>query len=293
MTGFANKTISVSTPQGEKTHISLSLKSLNYRFFESTFKIPHQLSSLEIGLIRLCKEAFVRGHIYLTIHISNTNVFRGNIEPALPIIQSYIDAINTIKKIHNISQEITLDTMLRLPNIFNTEEAGIDKQIETTIVETIKELIHTVIITRLAEGEHLKRDLEQRIATMREEIYAIATASHELITTQKDKIAALSQTMCEDEQSLNTMKQEAFYAMLDKMDLNEEIVRFKSHLEVINEELHSNVLEKGKRLDFRLQELGREINTITAKCGNAPISLRAINIKVEVEKAREQIQNIV
>jgi len=81
--------------------------------------------------------------------------------------------------------------------------------------------------------------------------------------------------------------------MLDKIDIHEEIVRFKSHLATIDEQLSAPEAEKGKRLDFTFQELGREINTISAKCSDAAIGKRAINVKVEIEKAREQVQNIV
>ena len=81
--------------------------------------------------------------------------------------------------------------------------------------------------------------------------------------------------------------------MLDKMDIHEEIIRFKSHVNDMHEQLLSKTPEQGKRLDFTLQELGREINTIAAKCSDATISKRAINAKVEIEKAREQVQNII
>ena len=89
------------------------------------------------------------------------------------------------------------------------------------------------------------------------------------------------------------LQRRAVYTALDKMDINEEIVRFKTHLKSLRSTLASDAAEKGKRIDFTLQELGREINTIAAKCSDASISTRAINIKVDLEKAREQAQNIV
>jgi len=89
------------------------------------------------------------------------------------------------------------------------------------------------------------------------------------------------------------MRKNALFALLDKMDIHEEIVRFKSHLKSLHHQLDSAEIEKGKRLDFTLQELGREINTIAAKCSDATIGALAINVKVELEKAREQTQNIV
>jgi uncharacterized protein (TIGR00255 family) len=96
-----------------------------------------------------------------------------------------------------------------------------------------------------------------------------------------------------DSNSLADMRKNALFALLDKMDIHEEIIRFKSHTENIKKQIAGQSIEKGKKLDFTLQELGREINTITAKCSDALIGAHAIDIKVEIEKAREQIQNIV
>ncbi len=293
MTGFANKTITVTSPSGDKTHISVSLKSLNYRFFETTFKLPHPLSYLETRLIELCKKKLIRGHIYMTVYISNPNLFRGAIEPTFNTISNYMKAITTIKSRFDISQDITLDHILRLPDIFTVEETTTDENIEKRILDTINELIDTVIAVRTAEGVHLQQDLRKRLAIMETEINAIEAGTQSLMVMQKDKISKISQTLETDPTNLAKMQQDALYAMLDKMDIHEEIVRFKSHLATIHEQLDGPVPEKGKRLDFTFQELGREINTISAKCCDATIGKHAINIKVEIEKAREQVQNIV
>jgi len=293
MTGFANKIITLTGPSGDKTHISISLKSLNYRFFETTFKIPHPLSYLETRLIELCKKKLTRGHIYLTIYISNPNLFRGAIEPTFNTITNYITAINTIKSRFGISQDVTLDNILRLPDIFTVEETTTDSSIETRIIDTINELLDAVIRARSTEGAQLEQDLRKRIAIMQTEIDAIETSTHSLVVAQKEKISRISQAIDADPTSMAKMQQETLYTMLDKIDIHEEIVRFKSHLNDLGEQLRTAEAEKGKRLDFTLQELGREINTISAKCSDAAIGKRAINVKVEIEKAREQVQNIV
>jgi uncharacterized protein (TIGR00255 family) len=294
MTGFANKIITLTSSTGDKTHVSISLKSLNYRFFETTFKLPHPLSYLETRLIELCKKRLARGHIYLTVYISNPNLFRGTIEPTFNTITNYLDAINTIKSRFNISQEVSLDHILRLPDIFAVEETTTDTAIETRILDTINELLDAVVQARVSEGAHLEQDLRKRLDVMQTEIEAIDAGTQSLVTAQKDKISRISQTLDADPTSIAKMQQEALYAMLDKIDIHEEIVRFKSHLEdIVTKQLSASEPEKGKRLDFTLQELGREINTISAKCSDAAIGKRAINVKVEIEKAREQVQNIV
>lgn len=293
MTGFASKTLALTNVTGEKTNLSISLKTLNYRFFETTFKLPYLLSSLETKLIKICKQKLIRGHVYLTVHLSNPNLFRNSVQPALTIIQGYVDAINQIKESQSIVQAISLDHILQLPNVFVVEESELDQKIEQQILAAIDELIEAVIIARKLEGESLLHDLYARIDAMTQEINAIETAYQSLMTVHKEKINRVMQEMTNGEIVPATMRQEALYAMLDKMDIHEEIIRFKSHVSDMREQLASKTPELGKRLDFTLQELGREINTIAAKCSDALISKRAINAKVEIEKAREQVQNII
>lgn len=293
MTGFASKTFTITGPSGDKTHISINIKSLNYRFFETTFKLPYPVSYLETRLIELCKKELTRGHVYLTMYISNPNLFRGSVEPAFHTIEHYIHAINTIKTRFNITQNIELDHLLRLPDIFAVEEVASDITVENRIIDVIRELLNTLIQGRINEGAHLEADLRARIKVMQHEVENIESAARTLITTHKEKITRIAQEQGIDISSFAQSQQESLYALLDKMDIHEEIIRFKSHLAHMLEQLDSSETEKGKRLDFTLQELGREINTITAKCSDAAISKRAINIKVEIEKAREQVQNIV
>jgi uncharacterized protein (TIGR00255 family) len=128
---------------------------------------------------------------------------------------------------------------------------------------------------------------------MTQDIAAIEKDSAVLMAAQKDKVTKTIQEVTGETTSLIDLQKHAAYALLDKMDINEEIVRFKSHLKNLSAQLNSQDIEKGKRLDFTLQEMAREINTIAAKCSHATISALAINIKVELEKAREQTQNIV
>ncbi len=128
---------------------------------------------------------------------------------------------------------------------------------------------------------------------MKKEITAIEKRFKEQVIEHKEKLNTLMQELHADESELATARKTALYMALEKIDIHEEIVRFFSHLENLTLLLNSDDIEKGKRSDFTLQELAREINTITAKCSDARISQLAINIKVDIEKAREQVQNIV
>lgn len=293
MTGFAAKTITITKDKDQKAHISLQLKALNSRYFEVSAKLPHTLSHLETEFIKLFKKALHRGHIHFSVHLDNPSIFKGAVQPAIDTAHDYLAAINRIKKECKLSDPITIEMIVRLPNIFHIEEQGLDKQTISTITKATEDLITDVMHERAKEGKQLKKDLEKRISFMEKEIAAIEKRFQEQVIEQKEKLTQLMKDLEGDESELATTRKNALYAVLDKIDIHEEIVRFASHLENIASLLESDDIEKGKRGDFILQELAREINTITAKCSDARISQLAINIKVDIEKAREQVQNIV
>jgi uncharacterized protein (TIGR00255 family) len=293
MTGFASKTFVLTTPSGERSSISINLKSLNSRFFEASVKLPLGLSHLETTLIKQFKETLRRGHVYFTAHLSNPNVFEGSITPAMSIIDGYITAMKNIKTKYALSDEIKLDNILRLPNIFSKEEQPLDEASTNLILSTVTELIEKVIADRATEGNTLALDLDKRIAIMQQEMKIIAERAHVFVEEWKKKVHATLQDIGADDNLIVNAQKSGLYSMLDKIDIHEEITRLNSHLDHLIKNLTSQDAEKGKRLDFTLQELGREINTIAAKCSDSTISTHAINVKVEIEKIREQIQNIV
>lgn len=293
MTGFASKTITITKGKDQKAHIALHLKTLNSRYFEVNTKLTHLLFNLETELIKRFKRSLYRGYVHFVVHLDNPSIFKGAIEPTIETAKDYVSAITRIKKECKIKDPVTLDMIVRLPNIFNVEEKGLDKQSVAAIMKTVGQLIDTVIQERKKEGAYLKKDLEKRIQFMTTEMSAIEKRSREHITEQKEKLNTLLQQLEGDTSDAAETRKNALYTFLDKIDIHEEIVRFQSHLKNIDHLLDSASVEKGKRLDFTLQELVREINTITAKCADAEITRIAIDIKVEIEKAREQAQNIV
>ena len=293
MTGFASKTFVLTTPSGERSSISINLKSLNSRFFEASVKLPLGLSHLETTLIKQFKQTLRRGHIYFTAYLSNPNVFEGSIAPAMTIINSYIHAMDQIKRQYNLTDEIKLDNILRLPNIFSKDEQQLDPQSTEQILNAVTELINGVIEDRGIEGDKLIIDIHNRIAIIQQEMVTITQRAHAFVEEWKKKVHATLQEIGADDNLIANAQKSGLYSMLDKIDIHEEITRLTSHLDQLITNINSQEPEKGKRLDFTLQELGREINTIAAKCSDSTISTHAINVKVEIEKIREQIQNIV
>ncbi len=293
MTGFSSQSLTLTMDENTKVNLIINIKSLNSRYFETTCKLPYALSNTETEIIKVLKKKLIRGHIYLSIYLGAQELLKGSVEPSIITIKGYLKAVDEIKKKFAIDGSLSLDTLIQMPNVFLMEEKEIDSAIAEKILQAINNCIEALIKTKHEEGIALKKDLALRISNMEREILIIAAAAEKLVEEQKTKVnEALKEIEC-DESKLAEIRKNALYAILDKIDINEEIVRFKSHLRSISAQLESSDVEKGKRLDFTLQEMGREINTVAAKCSDSTISTHAINIKVELEKAREQTQNIV
>lgn len=293
MTGFGSKTITLETPDGTRSHLSMSLKSLNSRYFEANCRLPHQLNNLETKLTKLLKKNLHRGHVYLTVHMSESHTFKGMVSPSLAIIKDYIAGAQKIKKETGVSGDITLAELIKLPHAFIFEQESLDEKTEQTIIDAVKELIQIVVTEQEQEGAILRKDLMARIDEIECEMDDIEKDAQQLMEKKKQQIAQATMELEGDESLRAEVEKAAFHAVLDKIDIHEEIVRFKSHAQNLRTHLTSDKIEKGKRIDFTLQELAREINTIAAKCSDAAIGRMAINVKVEIEKAREQAQNIV
>lgn len=292
MTGFASKTFIIELDPETKINITINIKAFNSRFFETNCKLPYALNHREHDFIKILKNTLHRGYIYLTIHMSNQNLLKASIEPAMPVIEGYINAIKKIKKQFSLEDNLSLHDLLQLPTVFNVEEKELNEKALKHIFNVVQELAKEVVAARKQEGTVLQKDLKQRIIIMQKEINAIDQAAQTLMEERKASISQELASLEESAQEAAEIRKQLLYTTLDKIDIHEEIIRFKSHLANLLSLLKSPAIEKGKRIDFTLQELGREINTIAAKCSNVIISSLAINIKVELEKAREQTQNI-
>ncbi len=293
MTGFASKIIEVHTSNNNKAFISLILKSLNSRFFEASCKLPHALQPLEIEFIKMFKESLHRGKVTFNVTVSNPLIFSGPIEPSFYMVQNYLQAIENIQQKYGVSGTITMSDLLKLPHIFIEEESTLDQAIHNLIMTTTRELITILSDSQQKEGALLQKDIEQRLAIILTKITEIETLASELIVKNN---LAVQQKLAKYEQSsaeIIELTKHQLYAELERMDIHEEIIRFKSHLTLLNNFIASKEVEKGRRIDFTLQELTREINTIGAKTADPLIGSLAITIKVELEKIREQAQNIV
>lgn len=292
MTGFATKQYSLALDAQTNVNITISIKTLNSRFFETTFKLPTAFSALETDLIQVCKAKLLRGHCFFTMTVNPSNAFKTEVEPALPAVQSYVRALEKIRKETGVQGAVTLSDLVQLPNIFTVEEKSIDQKTRDQIMGFVEELLITLVGTRTKEGQSIEKDITTRIQELSRAMEAIAKRSAIVMEEQKAHVAQeLKQVQHLSGDAIEAHKQ-VLYHELTRMDVNEEIVRFKNHLASVQSILALPETEKGKRIDFTTQELVREINTVASKNGDSTIGGLVITCKVELEKIREQAQNI-
>jgi uncharacterized protein (TIGR00255 family) len=299
MTGFASANFEIETSKSEKLSLAIHLKSLNSRYFELTCKVPYILTNLEVGIHKVLKKIAERGHVYLTIKVQHSQTTHVII-PAINTVQQYLQAIKTIQKACKIKDEVTLATILQLPNILQVEEETLTHTTEEQILAAVEKLALKLKDARLQEGKVLALDIKKNIKDVLKRIKTIKKQS-ELVAEQKrkaldqvlSKLTKFEQTDASVEKTLLEQKKTALISELEKIDIHEELVRAQMHCNSIEKLIAQKIESHGKKLDFTLQELNREINTIASKCSDSEISLLTIDIKTSIEKTREQAQNIV
>ncbi len=292
MTGFASKKATLDY-KDTKFYAAVSLKSVNSRFFENTCKLPYALHHLETDISRMLKKQLHRGHLFTSINISDQSILKGTATASLPIAKSYIEAAHEIQQKTDIVGTFGIAELIRMPYVFSTQEQLIDDEIKKQLIILVQHAVETLIAEEEREGAAMQEDLAERINIAQKKIDEIEHHHAAFMKARKEKIMQEVQSYTENEDKMVETRKAALYYMLDKIDIHEEIVRFKSHIKRLHDLLTDKSVEKGKRIDFTLQELTREINTIAAKASDANMGALAIDIKVELEKAREQTQNIV
>ena len=292
MTGFGAKTIEIPLKKGGSITVGIEIKSLNSRFFEATCKLPSNLGHTEVDIINLCKKKLVRGRVFLNVRLSGDTALLETLVPAYSAVEGYLEVAKTIKKKYKTSGELSISDLINLPNIFTFEKEALTTKEEALILDAVDAALDALHKVRVVEGKTLMQELEAIFKACQKNITKIETLSKKLIEEQKKMVAkAVASAEKGDEQA--RIKLEELYAGLNRMDIAEEISRFSSHLTSVSDLLKLKQLDKGRRFDFILQELLRETNTVASKCSNFAISSCAVDIKVDLEKVREQVQNIV
>ena len=280
MTGYGSISL-----QLDELEICIEIKTLNSRYFDSKISIPSSLSSQELIINNVLKEKLIRGKVELRIKFvgtSNDSVAFNN-----SVIKKYIDEL---KEISEFDDSQILKSVLSLPNSISKGELSFSEAQIKKIIDCLGTVIERVIDFRKIEGENTLKDLKENLTIIKEYSEKIEKISDLHKKNIKDELEIKSQNL-EVSFDNGRLEQEVFY-YLEKMDINEELVRLKSHMSFFIETLDNDLKEKGKKLGFICQEIGREINTIGSKSSNSDIQKSVVEMKSCLEKIKEQTLNI-
>ncbi len=288
MTGFGRGEAS-----GENFTVSTELKTVNNRFLDLNLRLSPELQPLESEIKRLISERLSRGRVDLNIQYEKTSGIA--FELNRPLIAGYVSALKEIQEEFAIAGEPDINVIARLPNAMQTKKDDLPEGFAEGVMTAINEALGSLESMRETEGKSIKDDLKNLLKSIagylpkiEGETESVTEEYFERLTKRIEKLLSKSDSQIEIDQA--RLGQEVAY-LADKSDISEEISRLRSHIEQFNSILDENE-PVGKRLDFLTQELNREANTIGSKTQNLIVKEAALSIKADIEKIREQVQNV-
>jgi uncharacterized protein (TIGR00255 family) len=295
MTGFgrAERTGPIGAA-GASATVSVEARSVNSRFIEIAIRLPRTLAERELECREIIRKRLERGKISINLSIERQGTEEIPLSVNQPVAKAYFKLLDELRTLTGLTAEIQLRDLTSFGDIFSTEEHGSDSSAQEWELsqQAIIEAIEQMNAMRRSEGGELERDIRSRLETMRtrtDEIERLSsTAAQEEYAKLKQRIADLTK----DTQVLAEQRLELEIALIaEHLDITEELVRFRSHLKFFLEAMES-AESAGRKLNFILQEMNREVNTMGSKTNSADVAHHVVAIKEELEKMREQIQNI-
>ncbi len=286
MTGFGRSSLSEAGYE-----VSCELKTVNHRYFDVHARIPRRYAFLEEKIKDELKKYLQRGRIEISINIEKTKESARNIKVDKGLAMAYYDSLKDLAENLNISSEFRVIDLFRLPDVFNlTDEQEDPDQIWEVLSLALHEAVNSLVEMRSKEGSNLAEDIAQRNAYILTAVERLEKRSPTVAQEYQEKLSKRISDMINNVADESRIIQEvAIFA--DKASVTEEIVRLRSHISHLDELLNSSQAV-GRKLDFLLQEMFREINTVASKANDIEMSQIVVDVKAELEKIREQIQNI-
>jgi uncharacterized protein (TIGR00255 family) len=303
MTGFAQvkgdlaRTAAGASASSQSSNgrlaFSLSLKSVNHRFLDLHFRLPSGTDSLEMQLRRLLKEKLARGHVEIALSLERgvSETFSFNRE----LVGGYIEAFRAAAKEFSLSAEPDLNAILRIPGALDSAHEADSAQIEAAVLARVGEALDRLSQMREEEGRGIERELRQRMNHLLEAAKIVQAHRRVVLQNYVERLQSRIQELIGSGADKERVLQEAA-VLVDRSDIQEEIVRLENHVKHFLGLLDEGG-EVGKKLDFLLQEMNREANTLLSKtsglAGEAlQITEAGLAMKAEIEKSREQVQNL-
>lgn len=286
MTGYGKASVSKN-----KITVVAEIRSINSRFFEISLKFPSILSNFEYEIKELIRSKIQRGKINAVIHFKKDGIENGFLSVDSKKLLSELALIKKVRKISEIKEEIKLEHLLNNKELFLSQETELNKSEFETVKSTLNIAIEKLISMKKKEGAELAKDFSARIEKISRKVISIEKNYKQSVADYFNKLKLRINELLNNIE-INEDRLNAELALIaDRADITEECVRLKSHLKLFKDCL-KNENEPGKKLNFLCQEMNREANTISSKSISTAIIHSSVYIKEEIEKIREQIQNI-
>ncbi|GKU82415.1 YicC/YloC family endoribonuclease [Niallia sp. NCCP-28] len=286
MTGFGK-----SGKQGDGFTVNVEIKTVNHRFCEQLIKLPKQFLIIEEQIKKNILKYIHRGRAEVFIAVEGNELNNQKVEVDWLLLDRYHQLLTDIKNRYSIQQTITIDDLLQNKDCFQLVDAELNKEeIETMILLAVEDAVLELDKMREKEGEALKKDILFLLEGFKQSIGILEKLAPQVSVMYREKIKARVESYLQDVMDESRLASEVA-VFSEKADINEELIRLKSHLQQFYEILEEKKTI-GRKLDFLLQEMNREVNTIGSKANSAEIGKEVVEMKSYLEKIKEQIQNM-
>ncbi len=288
MTGYGRCEISQ-----EERKITVEIKSVNHRYCDINIRLPRKFSFLETKIKSLLKGYISRGKVDVYIAYEDFTDKNVCVKYNVSLAKEYYEKLSIMAEDFNINNDIRVSALSRYPEVLTLEEQTIDEDDLWELVgKAVSDAAESFVETRSTEGENLKVDMINKLKDMETCISFIEERSPEIVTEHREKLLAKVAELIGDANVDEHVLVTEVTIFADKICTDEETVRLRSHIDGMKDTLDDNTDSAGRKLDFIAQEMNREANTILSKANDIEVSNKAIDLKTNVEKIREQIQNI-
>jgi len=287
MTGFGRCEVSEA-----ERKFTVEIKAVNHRYLDISIKIQKKLGFFESAIRNVLKKYIERGKVDVFITYEEYTENNVCIKYNKDIAEGYMKYLNQMAQDFSLENDVRVSTLSRFPEVFTMEEQNIDEEeLWRELERAVCGAAENFVQARAAEGENLKNDLVGKLDVMLDHVDYITERSPQIVTEYKERLREKIRELLEDTRMDETRLLTEVTIFADKVCVDEELVRLRSHIAQTKEALLAGG-SVGRKLDFIAQEMNREANTILSKTVDIEISGRAIELKTEIEKVREQIQNI-
>lgn len=288
MTGFGR-----AEAENDDMSLSIEIKTVNHKYIDYQIRMPNYLNFLEDKIKKTIKDYLSRGRIEVYIKVDRKFSNNSKVELDLPLANSINNSLKTLIDELDIHDEVKLNHLLRYDDILTLKYDDIDEdKVSECIISTLEEALQSLLVMRKTEGDRLKTDLQNNLDSISLYMEKIETRTPYLVEEYKERLIDCVKNLVDNSDAIDNDRlnlEIVLYA--EKSDINEELVRMKSHILSFKETLNMDI-PVGRKLDFIIQEMNREVNTISSKSNDTELTQYVIEVKSLIEKLREQIQNI-